>query len=417
MILIQKSTKLFFRFHNDRLLSNSIYLMLSTFIMAGFGFFFWAICARFFSAEQIGIATTLISAAGLLSALSMFGLNASIMRFLPTSSNKNLLINTVMMTAFLLSIIFGIIFILGLEIFSPKLIFMKESVISSALFILYIAVMTLNNLTDNIFMSQRKAFIIPIINTLMNVIRLSLPLLLITLGGLGIFYSFVGAVGFALVLSICFLYYFFQFTPKRHLNIKALKEMWRFSFGNYLMSLFGSLSSMITPILITSRLNPEITAYYYMPSMVTGMIQAIPRSTSSSLFAEGSHHPEQLKTIAIKSLKNTYLLLLPVCIALFFLGGYILSVFGKNYSNEGILFLRMTIVGVLISGPSYLMGSIFNVKRKVKLNMYMNVINGVISLSLMYMLIGYGLFGLGLASILSQILILVTYTVALLITK
>ncbi len=51
--------KTIFKFYhylaNDSLYRNSIYLMLSTGVMAVFGFFFWVINARLYSAEQVGI--------------------------------------------------------------------------------------------------------------------------------------------------------------------------------------------------------------------------------------------------------------------------------------------------------------------------------------------------------------------------
>ena len=58
---IKTIKKIINHFAQDSLYRNSIYLMLSTAIMAFFGFFFWIINTRLFSPTQIGLATALIS--------------------------------------------------------------------------------------------------------------------------------------------------------------------------------------------------------------------------------------------------------------------------------------------------------------------------------------------------------------------
>ncbi|GAI92246.1 unnamed protein product, partial [marine sediment metagenome] len=52
--------------------------MLSTGVMAVFGFFFWIINARLYSAEQVGIGTTLIPIMTLISSFSILGLGSGL---------------------------------------------------------------------------------------------------------------------------------------------------------------------------------------------------------------------------------------------------------------------------------------------------------------------------------------------------
>src|SRR5882672_9164511 len=100
-------SKLYHHFHSDSLYRNSIYLMLSTAVQAFFGFFFWIINARLFNTSEVGLATTLISVATLISSFSLLGLNAGIVSYLPTSKEKNNKINTsltlITITTFLIS--------------------------------------------------------------------------------------------------------------------------------------------------------------------------------------------------------------------------------------------------------------------------------------------------------------------------
>jgi len=50
----------------DPLYKNSIFLMLSSITGAGTGFVFWVIAARFYSAEDVGLASAVIAAMGLI---------------------------------------------------------------------------------------------------------------------------------------------------------------------------------------------------------------------------------------------------------------------------------------------------------------------------------------------------------------
>ena len=64
----------------DHLVQNSFFIMLSTATMGGLGFLFWVLNAHLFNPAQIGIATTLISAAALISYLSLLGFNSTFIR-------------------------------------------------------------------------------------------------------------------------------------------------------------------------------------------------------------------------------------------------------------------------------------------------------------------------------------------------
>jgi len=58
---------------SDPLFKNAYFLMFSSLTSAGSGFFFWLIAARFYSTADIGLASAIISAMGLISMLSLLG--------------------------------------------------------------------------------------------------------------------------------------------------------------------------------------------------------------------------------------------------------------------------------------------------------------------------------------------------------
>ena len=79
---------------NNILFRNAFNLMLSSGIISLFGFVFWIIVARSYSSHDVGIATTLISSALLISLLGQAGFDTTFIRFLPKAKNKNAHIST-----------------------------------------------------------------------------------------------------------------------------------------------------------------------------------------------------------------------------------------------------------------------------------------------------------------------------------
>ena len=172
---------------NDSLYRNSIYLMASTLVLAILGFFFWIINARLFTTAQIGLATTLISVASLISSFCLLGLNVGLIRYLPTSERKNEKINTSFVLITITSLLLSIIYLLGINIFSQQLSFIKDNLLFSILFIVIIISFSLNVIFDTIFTAYRSTKYVLLKNIVLSVTKLILPFLLIAFGTYGIF--------------------------------------------------------------------------------------------------------------------------------------------------------------------------------------------------------------------------------------
>jgi len=87
MIWLPKNQEELKKHLSDPLFKNAYFLMFSSLTSAGSGFFFWLIAARFYSTADIGLASAIISAMGLISMLSLLGFDISLVRFLPECSS------------------------------------------------------------------------------------------------------------------------------------------------------------------------------------------------------------------------------------------------------------------------------------------------------------------------------------------
>ncbi|MBA7581033.1 hypothetical protein ES695_19775 [Candidatus Atribacteria bacterium 1244-E10-H5-B2] len=394
---------------NDSLYRNSIYLMLSTGVMAVFGFFFWIINARLYSAEQVGIGTTLISLMTLISSFSLLGLGNSLIKYLPTSDKKNDKINTSFTLVGFTSIFISIFFLVFLKTFSPRLLFVRESIIFSLLFILFTVFFSLNIISENVFIAYRSSKFVLIKNTISSIVKLILPIFLVALGAYGIVVSMGIAMAVAFLVSLVFLILRFNYSPKPIIDRSVVKRMIKFSLGNYIAGFIGGLPAMVLPILITNSIGAKFSAYFYLDMMIANLLYIIPIATSQSLFAEGSYSERELKVQLKKAIKIISLILIPAILVTFLFGKYILLAFGKEYSSEGVIFLQILAISGIFLSINYIGNSIFYIKHRIKLVILVNLLGASIILSLSIMLIHQNLLGIGVGWMLGQGIISVIY--------
>jgi O-antigen/teichoic acid export membrane protein len=402
-------TKIYQHFANDSLYRNSIYLMLSTGVMAFFGFFFWMINTRLFTTEQIGLATTIISVVGLITSFSLLGLDVGLIRYLPKSERKNDKINTSFFAVVIITTILAILFLVGLKIFSPKLLFIKENSFYSFLLILFIVFSSANVLIESIFIAFRNTKFILIKNTIFSVLKLILPFFLVGLGTYGIFGSWMVALTIAFIVSFIILVTKFGYKPQLILRKSVIGEIGRYSFGNYIAGFFGGLPILVLPLMITNIINPETTAHYYMAMMIASLLFVVPGSITQSLFAEGSHGETEFKEHIIKAIKIILLILIPAIIVIILFGNYILLAFGKNYSTEGFRFLQILALSGIFVSINSIFGTILRVKREIKRIIFIGLFESLLILGLSYLLISKGLLGIGIAWIIGQSAVSLVY--------
>src|SRR4030067_2560894 len=90
------------------------------------GFVFWIIVARFYSPSEVGLATALISAVGLLGIFSQLGFQFGLVRYLPGENDKKGMINSSLTIVGLFSLLLVMIFVAGLGFWSPALLFIQK---------------------------------------------------------------------------------------------------------------------------------------------------------------------------------------------------------------------------------------------------------------------------------------------------
>ncbi len=394
---------------SDVMYLNSLFGMASTFVISFFGFFFWIFCAKLFSTEQVGLATTLVASMALILQLSNIGLDNGLIRFLPKSTKRNEMINASLVIIGGLGLIISTGFILGLHIFSPRLLFVRENVWFGAFYIVSMTIACVTVMTESVFTALRSQKYIFYKNSIFSVLRMIFPFILLGFGAFGMFAAWMLATAICFVFSLVILKRRYGFTPRISFNIPVVKSIARYSFGNYLIGFMGLLPTLLLPLIITNTLGPKQSAYYYIATMIANLLYVIPFATSQSLYAEGSHDEEKLMHHLRKAIKMITLSLLPSVLFLVFFGNYILMFFGKEYTREGFRLLQLFSVAGIFVSINYLFLTLLNVKRKMKELVAVNAIGMVSLIGLSLALLPYSLTGVGIAWIIGQIVMNICY--------
>jgi len=348
---------------------NATYLTLNTAVMAFCGFFFWMVVARFYTEAEVGFGSAIISAISLIASISLVGLNTSLIRFLPQADKPQELMNTCYTLSGLVSLIVASVFIAGLGFWSPALVFINQNVVFISAFIVFALLWTLASLVDSTFVARRRAGFVLSKNTIYSVLKIPLPILLILFfRTFGIVASWGIAIAIALAVSL------FLFLPKvqnpykpvPNLKLGLIKNMWQYSGGNYLANLLASSPPLILPLIVVNLLGAEQNAYFYIAWAIAGLLSAIPGAISQSLFAEGSHFEDKLRENVMKSLKFTFLLLVPAVTVLILVGKWLLLLFGQSYSLNALKLLWILSLSSLPLAINYIYTSILRVKSRIK---------------------------------------------------
>ncbi|MFC1928295.1 lipopolysaccharide biosynthesis protein [Chloroflexota bacterium] len=390
----------------DPLQRNALFLMTTQVVGAVLGFLFWLIAARLYSAEEIGLATALISAVMLIAVLSILGYDVGLIRFLHSEENKRDMINTCLTIAGLLSIAIAITFISGLNIWSPKLLFLQEKYYYIAAFILFTIVTAVGLLKNEIFVAFRQTHFV-FIQSLISGLRLLLVVLLVGFGAFGIFASFFLVSGLALVAGILFIVRIYPpYRPVPVIRKRIVKKMSRFSLGNYVARSLEALPIRIMPLLVIGILTVESSAYFYIAFSLSSILGMIAGSTSKSLFAEGSYQPGLLRSQMLKAVKFISTFLIPGILILFFIGDKFLALFGNEYTQNSFWLLRFLALSWLPATINMLYISIIRVRMKIKPLIYIYAFTAIFIIGISYLLMNWiGLIGVGIAWLLTQSLV------------
>jgi O-antigen/teichoic acid export membrane protein/aminoglycoside phosphotransferase (APT) family kinase protein len=389
---------------------NGYALVFNSATTSALGMLYWAVAARSYSTDAVGLNSAAISAMMFLANISQFSLSDVLNRFIGGAGRRT---PKLILLSYLFSVITGLvvasIFILGLNFWTPALGFLKATPATAIWFILAVAMWCVFVLQDSALVGLRQATWVPPENIFYSVIKI---ILLIIFAGsawtIGLFTSWTMPL-LLLILPVNFLI-FRRLVP---IHVKAsigkeeedlsLRHITRFVAGNHASSLVWFATVNIMPLMILQLAGPTANAHFYLPWEIAYTLYLIAKNMGMSLTAEAANDRSRLGQFSYQTLIHTSMFLIPLIFAVVIGAPLILLIFGKSYAAEGVTLLRLMALSAIPNIVTQLYMSIARVQRRVgSLMIVLTSLCGM-ALGLSYLLVPrLGLTGPGLAWLISQ---------------
>ena len=384
---------------------NSLFLIANAFATTGLGYFFFIVVARYFKedASVVSLGTTIISAMTLLTIISRLGLDTSLVRFLPKSDKQKEMINSCFSINIILSIIAASIFILVTGFWFKDLSFIRNNALFAVSFILFTVALTVSMTMESVFIFKRRADYILSKNIIISLLKIAILLALVLILHFRTF-AIVSALGLANgIVVVIYLFIFIPrlqkgYRPMFNIDTKALRNLWKYSAGNYFAGLFSALPVLGLPLIILNRLGVSTNkpAEFNFAWMIAGLIFVIPGAVAQSMFAEGSHFENDLKRLTYRSYKFTIVLLVPAIIVLLLLGKWLLFAFGRSYYENALPLLRVMVLSGIFIGINSVYYTVLQVDKKILELIVINCASALAVLIGSYLIIpAAGIMGIG----------------------
>jgi O-antigen/teichoic acid export membrane protein len=402
--------RLRYRWTNNTLLRNSLYIMSSTFATAVIGYLFWIVAAHLYSTHDVGLASALIAVMTLASMLANFGIGPTLVQTLPRRESGfaySLTLNAGLVTGTLTSLLVGSMMIVILPNFSQQFAIVGHQAAYAISFVACVALWTISTLLDQTFVAERAAGKMLVRNVAFALLKLLLMVLLVQMGALGIFSSS------ALALAIAVMGAGFLLVPRLgRAYCLALRGIWGqmrsmlSSFvGHHFISLGYTTPMYLLPVFVAARLSLTDTAYFYTTWMLGSILFMVSPAVAASLFAEGSHKAGGLLHKARASAVIIGTLLGPVMLVFLVGGRYILALFGPRYAQHGLLLLTILTVSAIPDAITNIYVSVLRVQKQLRWAALFNLGMGALVLACAWIVLPMlGIAGAGFAWLIAQII-------------
>jgi O-antigen/teichoic acid export membrane protein len=369
-----------YKFFSDSLIKNSIYLMATSFVTSGIGFFFWIIAARYYSPNDIGITSAIFSSISLISMIGSLGLSRALIFYLPRDKNTGKIISSCLTIGIISSITFSLIFMLGLKIWSPELALTLNNIDKILIFIIITTAISVSGLIGAAFTAGKRSSFQMIKETTYHFFKLCPLIFFVGFGAMGILISIGIGLTFSLMIGFILLFKVWKYSPKLTLD-PIINKMARFSAGNYIAGIFNTLPTLVLPIMILNIIGAKSAGYFYIAIMMAGLLYGISQSIASSFLVESSDKDKFWNNVN-KSIKFNMIVLVPGLLLFIIFGKFILNIFNPSYAeNATMTMIILTIASVPLSLVN-IFTTVRNAQNRVSSMIKMNIIVATITIAL-----------------------------------
>jgi O-antigen/teichoic acid export membrane protein len=326
----------------DHLVRNTLYLILSSGLQAALGFMFWIVMARLYSTGDVGIASSMISATAIIGYLSLFGLDGTLVRFLPTARDKGALMTAAFILVAGVGATVALAYILLTPVIAPRLTFVEHRPVLTVGFVLLAAAAAVNLLTDSVFMASRRAGFCALTDGAVGGLsKIALGVILAGTGAYGIFCASVGGLAAAALVSVVLIVTVLHQRPSLQKPFQTVRPLLKFSGANYIVDAMNLLPTVVVPLIVLDRLGAKEAAYYFVAYQMATLLYSLVWAVESAFLAEGSQAEADWRAIRRRSRRLAIMIFVPAGAVLALTAHWVLLVFGSGYSQHSTALLQL----------------------------------------------------------------------------
>jgi O-antigen/teichoic acid export membrane protein len=339
------------------------WVFLSSIFSSGLGFLFWffAVRLRLFSAEDVGIAGSLVSLASLATALATVGLDIGFVRFATRVRHPLRLLRDLMIITGCLGVVVGGIL--------PLALLSVGHLESGALFTLvginiFLTVsIAWNDLTNGAIMAAQKSHILTIANAAYGLIKLAALPLVIGMGVVGLTAAYALPAGILLIINFAAIRRLWP-AVNPGADPHSIRALAPISAGNWISSFAYSLPARLGPSLVLLFLPAASVAYFFIALQLAEVLNYVSEAFSKSLFAHGSR--KDLLTRAITShVRGLLALILIPAVAIGIVAApFVLWIVGGVEYEAHYLALQLFLLATIPRGYYQILKAQFNVEQR-----------------------------------------------------
>src|SRR6266571_3275210 len=306
------------------------------------GFGFWAVAARLFTSEAVGLAGSLVSLSSLATSIGILGLDNGLVRFAARVSRPRALVWELLLVGVGLASIVGLA--LSVTVLSVSQAAAQQFAVLVALTVVLTASQTSFQITDASILAARKSQYLAYRAAAYGIAKIA-PLLFLTV------------VSFLIVRRV--------WPVRREDGVPhRLRDVASLSFGNWISGLAYSLPSRLGPSLMLIFVGPSPVSYFFIALQLAEILNYIPESVSKSLYAHGSLRdrlPAALTSSMRRLLAVSLLPLVALGVLLASIGMTIVG--GTTYGAHGLA-LQLFLLATLPKAGIQIYKAQFNVDRR-----------------------------------------------------
>ena len=383
---------------DDQMLRNSLYLILNMGVQASLGFGFWIIAARYFSTTSIGQASSLISASTLISFAGLLGLNTALVKYLPTSRQRNRLITAGLTIVASCSTVIAIFYVILMPLISKPISFVAHSLPLAIGFIVLTAAGGVNLLTDSVFIAAGKSNYTAVVDGIVGgVAKIALIVVFAGTGAYAVFGAAAGGFLAAALASIWLICKVLRWQPVFGGFGQVLKPILSFSGMNYVGNILNLLPTLVVPLIVVSKVGTSAAAYYYVSFQLASLLYSAAYSVENAFLAEGSQSSTVSRAILIRSARILVALCASSFIVVLLFGHVLLSAFGPKYGSNAESSLVPLTAAVLPIGAYYWCLTVLRLSNQLRAVVWCNVVYAAAVIGLAFVMASRGLEAVAMA--------------------